>query len=435
MTKRNNQGRIDLSDWVIHFVHDRKSEDNPQDLKIIAEMEGYEGDLRLPDYYDTEGKGHNLFSEYDEDIFLNNKDAKAFDILLKILHDGFIHSGWSLRNMRPTIYGPKTAVCFTEMPLYALVQYAKIRGDNTGYVGSYGIAFRRNELFAAGGRPVIYGLSGEHVEAEKTPQGVFQGRLLDVDKTGIPVHEQYRYVRTDIQRRRDFRCHDIDWTHEREWRWALPYDTLGVPGLPFFLSKEYADYFSDIIIIVTTDEEQLETVLFLKSLYDSQSSEIGLDFDINKIASARVLSLETVANLQNYDIDHLRIEDLPIRQMAVMPSFEVTPQLDEKVKKAVETAGRISINAVNVFLERNPSFVQQKGLWGWAHVCTSEVTETTQALQNAGLSNTYADGIYRLKIAKHTTSNINLLEIGANAAADYLEKELGQHFFVSIQLD
>lgn len=155
MTKRNNQGRIDLSDWVIHFVHDRKSEDNPQDLKIIAEMEGYEGDLRLPDYYDTEGKGHNLFSEYDEDIFLNNKDAKAFDILLKILHDGFIHSGWSLRNMRPTIYGPKTAVCFTEMPLYALVQYAKIRGDNTGYVGSYGIAFRRNELFAAGGRPVM----------------------------------------------------------------------------------------------------------------------------------------------------------------------------------------------------------------------------------------------------------------------------------------
>lgn len=208
-----------------------------------------------------------------------------------------------------------------------------------------------------------------------------------------------------------------------------------MPGLPFFLSKEYADYFSDIIIIVTTDEEQLETVLFLKSLYDSQSSEIGLDFDINKIASARVLSLETVANLQNYDIDHLRIEDLPIRQMAVMPSFEVTPQLDEKVKKAVETAGRISINAVNVFLERNPSFDQQKGLWGWAHVCTSEVTETTQALQNAGLSNTYADGIYRLKIAKHTTSNINLLEIGANAAADYLEKELGQHFFVSIQLD
>jgi hypothetical protein len=41
MTNRNIKERLDLSDWVIHFVHDRKSEDNPQDLQEIAELEGF----------------------------------------------------------------------------------------------------------------------------------------------------------------------------------------------------------------------------------------------------------------------------------------------------------------------------------------------------------------------------------------------------------
>ena len=168
---KNIRNRLDLSDWVIHFVHQRQSDDNPQDLQEIAELEGFDGDLRLPDYYDDEGNGHNILTPYEENEYWIDENADAFDVLLKILHDGFIHSGWSLRNCTPTIYGPKSAVCFTEMPLYALVQYAKFRGEYSGYVGNYGIAFRRNELFAAGGRPVIYGLSCEPTEAETTPEG------------------------------------------------------------------------------------------------------------------------------------------------------------------------------------------------------------------------------------------------------------------------
>ena len=118
-------------------------------------------------------------------------------ILKKILHDGYIKSGWSLRNFVPTIYGPKSAVCFTEMPLYALVDYAKTRRIS-GYVGNYGIAFRRNELFAAGARNVIYGLSTAHLEAEVDEKGIFQGRLLSVKETGIGTQEQYRYVATNL---------------------------------------------------------------------------------------------------------------------------------------------------------------------------------------------------------------------------------------------
>lgn len=144
MRNKNIQNRIDLSEWVIHFVHDRKPEDNLDDLQEIAELEGYHGDARLPDYYDEKGKGHNILSEYDESCYGIASDAPAFDVLLKILHDGFIHSSWSIRNYAPAIYGPKSAVCFTEMPLYALIQYAKFRGTYSGYVGNYGIAFSLN---------------------------------------------------------------------------------------------------------------------------------------------------------------------------------------------------------------------------------------------------------------------------------------------------
>lgn len=435
MRNKNIQYRIDLSEWVIHFVHDRKPEDNLEDLQEIAELEGYHGDARLPDYYDEKGKGHNILSEYDESYYGIAQDAPAFDVLLKIMHDGFIHSSWSIRNYAPAIYGPKTAVCFTEMPLYALIQYAKFRGSYSGYVGNYGIAFRRNELYAAGGRPVIYGLSGKHIEAEKTPDGIFQGRILDIEKTGIPIHEQYRYVATKMQKQYAYGEYPIDWTHEREWRWALPNNQVGVPGIPFFLSKNYADYFSEIIIIVGTDEEQLETIMHLKNLYDARSTGLGLEYDLNKIATTKVVSLETIAKIQNLDMNHVRIEDLPTRQMAVMPTFDVSKELEEKVKTVIDEAGKVSIAAVTEYLKQIPDFDEQKGFWGWAYVCTNEQTEITQALQNTGLSHTYADGIYRLRVKEYRTSNLELLEVGAEAAASFLEKTLGQHFYVTTKLD
>lgn len=435
MKNKNIQYRIDLSEWVIHFVHDRKPEDNFDDLQEIAELEGYSGDMRLPDYYDNSGKEHNVMSEYAEAYYGIASNAPAFEVLLKILHDGFIHSSWSVRNMAPTIYGPKTAVCFTEMPLYALIQYAKFRGSYSGYVGNYGIAFRRNELYAAGGRPVIYGLSEDHIEAEKAPNGVFQGRILDVEKTGIPIHEQYRYVATKMRKQYAYGEYPIDWTHEREWRWALPDDKVGVPGIPFFLSKNYADYFSEIVIIVDTDDEQLETIMHLKNLYDAGSTGLGHEYDINKIAATRVVSLETIAKMQGVDMNQVRIEDLPMRQMAVMPTFKVSPELETKVKEAVEEAGNISINTVSEFLKKNPDFDEQKGFWGWAYVCTNDQTATTQALQNVGLSYTCADGIYRLRVKEYRTGNLDLLTIGAEEAVAFLEKVLGQHFYVTTKLD
>ena len=219
--KFNNRERLDLTEWIIHFIHDRKPEDDISSLADIAELEGYTGDMRLPDYYDEYGNGKYVISREEENEYSIEEDAPALEVLKKILHDGYIKSGWSLRNLIPTIYGPKSAVCFTEMPLYALIDYAKSR-ETSGYVGRHGIAFRRNELYAAGARPVIYGLSSPYVETDKDEKGIYQGRLLSIKDTGIGIQEQYRYVSTNLTKEYNPKHKPIDWTHEREWRWALP---------------------------------------------------------------------------------------------------------------------------------------------------------------------------------------------------------------------
>jgi hypothetical protein len=123
-------------------------------------------------------------------------DASAFTVLMKILRDGYIRSGWSFRSGKATIYGPYSAVCFTEMPLYALLDYVQKRSAS-GLVDTYAIAVRRTELFAAGGRPVIYGLSGPALLAHNgDPESGLGYKSLR--STSLPLDEQYRYVATTM---------------------------------------------------------------------------------------------------------------------------------------------------------------------------------------------------------------------------------------------
>ena len=473
----DSRKRLDLTEWVVHFVHERKPENDPacfmSDLaeeeywcayeafeirkqkersekglppldddtiyqmfcesnKDVTEPEDIEySDMRLPDYYDEKGEGKNILTPYEENEYKIDEEASAFSVLMKILHDGYIHSSWSIRNYAPSIYGPKSAVCFTEMPLYALVDYAKIREKKDGLVSSYGIAFRRRELFAAGGRPVIYGLSGEYKETDKNENGVYQGRLLHKD-CGIGINEQYRYVSTKMHRKY---AKSVDWTHEREWRWALPYKETGVPGIPFFLAPQYADYFSEIILIVGKEEEKKEVLEFLKNLYDSGGTNVGFEYNTDLIASAKVISLESISQLDDVDMHTMKIEDLPSSKMDIMPTFEVTADILEKVQQAINKAGNISIDASEEFLKANPDFDEQKGYYGWAHICTSEVSVVTEALKKLKLASTYSDGVYYIRVEKYKTSNLELLEVGATAAADFLTQELGQRFYVRFKID
>ena len=251
----------------------------------------------------------------------------------------------------------------------------------------------------------------------------------------MPLCEQYRYVKTRMNKSYDPNIHPVDWTHEREWRWALPNDSLGVPGLPFFLSKEYADFFSDIVIIVGTEEEQGVVLSHLKNLYDSGSTNTGLNYNIQMIAAAKVLALDSLAGFSPDEQIRIRIDDLDLKQIPVMPTITVTEEVTSRVKSAIEKAGEIAIATVDSYLDKHPEFDEQKGYWGWATVCTDVQSEVTQAMQNIGVCHTYSDGVYRISINDYRTSNLELLELGAREAAAFLEKELGQRFYVTTRLD
>ena len=157
-------------------------------------------------------------------------------VLLKIIDDGHIRSSWSFRRDRPTIYGPRAAVCFTEMPLYALIDYVKQRADKYN-VQPYGISIMKQDAFRVGVRPVIYGLTGDHLEKPKNPNAPASAirdwpRFLKPG-CGIAEHEQYRYVSFNIGENGY-----SDWTHEREWRWCDFEDKYSCPGLPLYLKKK-----------------------------------------------------------------------------------------------------------------------------------------------------------------------------------------------------
>lgn len=117
---------------------------------------------------------------------------------------------WSRRNGVRTIYGHSPAVCFTEMPLAALLEAGQARRARGEAMSPFAIAFPKHETFGLGGRPVIYGLDGQHAVL---PDGSNGGPRL-IDPALLPPQEQYRYVTFNPTGK-----YPVDWTHEREWRW------------------------------------------------------------------------------------------------------------------------------------------------------------------------------------------------------------------------
>ena len=152
------KSRFDLTEWALHFVHDYDEANQPDHEAIHHPRCG-----SIP-YHEDEQRNFDFESwEHSDAHYHLGADPSAMNVLRKIIFDGHIRASWAFRNGRPTIYGPRAAVCFTEMPLYALVDYAKRRRNES--VHTYAIGVKKKELFAAGGRPVLYGLSGPHREA------------------------------------------------------------------------------------------------------------------------------------------------------------------------------------------------------------------------------------------------------------------------------
>ena len=132
--------------------------------------------------------------------------------------------------------------------------------------------------------------------------------------------------------------------------------------------------------------------------------------------------------MKDIDIHTMKIEDLSSEMMNKMPHYEVTDKFLEKVRKAVIKAGDIAIDATKQYLNNHKDFDPQKGYYGWAHVCTTKVGEVTEALKKLKMAKSYSDGIYYLNIKEYQTSNLALLEIGAEAASKISQSKVGAAF-------
>jgi hypothetical protein len=126
----------------------------------------------------------------------DNIEQKAFDNLKSILKEGVIKGGSGF------IKGPNKTVCFSEIPLSQLNQFAKLEPKKARY-RFYGICISKKSAFENGARPVIY--------------------LPDDETEWIPKDEKWRHVR--------FEYGSVDFTFEREWRKKGDFDLRDVPGI------------------------------------------------------------------------------------------------------------------------------------------------------------------------------------------------------------
>lgn len=325
--------RLDMTDWALHFVHQREDRNSPIYMDFPYDL--YQG---VPYHEDPETNSRFSIWDYMDEYLPIEPDASPMGVLLRIITDGHIRASWALRNGRPTVYGPRAAVCFTEMPLHGLVDYAKRRRETD--VDCYAIGLLKAELFAAGGRPAIYGLTGPY--KDRTPDGYTWPRKLD-ESCGIAGFEQYRYVAmaTDAD-------YPIDWSHEREWRWADHLDRCYCPGIPVWI-KDEPFRFSRVFVVVPTTREAESVLDLLKRLHDSRANGFDVEFDTETLTQTQVISLEQLRDELPADaMTAIRLEDIPTMRIR---NFEVPPATAEDLKKlkivmeeATQAAVRAALN-------------------------------------------------------------------------------------------
>ena len=286
-TKEKCRVRFDLTDYLTHFIHKRTY--GTQKDYICFDKNDNPCYLAPNPLYES---GYQL------------SEGSSFDVLVKILYDGLLRTGWSDRNDSATVYGRRSAVCFTETPLYGLIKYALNRQD-AFRVDYYGIAFDRRKMFCYGARPVIYGFSGgptENPDEFITPAGY---RMLNAQKH-LPLCEQYRFVKTEIY---SDTSNDIDWMHEREWRWPLKVNEDDgtplypeVPGLPIY-------GFDNVVIIVKTSQEKECIGKILQKFYDDPKWRFD-SFRKNIIKWRMIATDDLWLDDPEYRYENKRIEDI-----------------------------------------------------------------------------------------------------------------------------
>lgn len=251
-------------------------------------------------------------------------DRTGRESFLSILTSGVIRPTFAHRGTpaRPTIYGVDPAVCFTEQPIGAFLDYLEVRPEQNAMVG-YGILLHKHDLYSAGGLPVIYGLPAA-TELVNGDSGFVEGkRVLRDDQLNLT--HQYRYLAFAPNREEKA----LDWSHEREWRWParqLRKDgrPLGlVLGQPTFGGR--GNFQCRVHAFVARDEDipwiqqQLHTARETGTLgqgEDSPGKGYG-EFWLQTLENMRIISLETARRqLQAGATAYARFETWPQKDSA-----------------------------------------------------------------------------------------------------------------------
>lgn len=412
--------RVDMSDWVLHFVHEPDSRNEPTNEAIP--FEEYEGAV-----YHEDPEVNSRFSAwgvFDEENYIGG-GGSAYMVLRKIIADGHIRASWAFRNGKPMIYGPRAAVCFTEMPLHALVDYAKQRSETD--VECYAVGLLKSEVFEAGGRPVIYGLSTPYTELN--PTGRAWPRKLD-PACGIGEQEQYRYVTTALSGPRR-----IDWTHEREWRWVDHEDKCWCPGLPVWMVGE-PHSFSKVLIVVQTDAEADDILDLLMQLHDSGGNEFTVEFNRPTLYQTFVVSLQQLRDeLSDDALRTLRLEDIPTRQLRTFERPQASQADLDKATSVLAEAREAADRAMREKWESMPKTPDGhiQDMVGWArltvHGAQTPLVSALLQLEEASP----ADYGYFIKGMTDNCKQLDqawcLEEAAARAAQDVFEKHYPEYTF------
>lgn len=215
-----------------------------------------------------------------------------------ILEAGYLKATYAPRGgiMRPTIYGPYPAACFSEMPISNFFQSLI---ESRYWQSRWFIVLPKQVLYKYGGRPVLYGdLS-------------FKDRLQPEDK--------YLFSH--------FNPNELtDWSHEREWRvkpdinrnqkiypQIVPTTKTMVPihldesGNPLTEKSPTVEPRFILIVEQEKDKEKLNQKIFewvSKFLKGARFSDYRQSYLI-ALGKAKVFSLEYIKDTKAYDIADL----------------------------------------------------------------------------------------------------------------------------------
>lgn len=359
----NNNIRFDLSNYLIHFFRD-------------IDISGPNG-ISLPEHMGWQ----NIY----EDTFL-----PASFMLRAALRNGRLWATWSMRNGIRTIYGSSPAICFTEMPIAAFLKAGSERWKSGQAMSPFALVFPREALYRIGALPVISGVASEGVfSANYDANG---NRMLP--ESIIPSVEQFRYVTFDIGGARN-----IDWTHEREWRWPYRGDLSAVnqeiqnfgivsswdeiPGLDFYRlgingigviveTKRQAELIvSDMLTLVDSGQATAETFGFVLA-----SKLLPAPNQLQDPASIAQAIESAMVNLQPYF-------SLPPEECNAFSN-----RFGMLVRQVEESAGF-------------PSQGEFGGCWLWLHDNTSLLT---RALLRTGRAFVTRDGRYLASLREFSDS-------------------------------